>query len=561
MTVAVTYHAKGSVLKIYTEGNAQPGSVYNFVEIGLSQQVAESFVRAFMALQGANSIESQRACWIHVKYFGNFLAEKIGRPKRLPRDCLSGFDSWLFKREFGQKTIGAAHNTALRFLRWCQRNAPEALHPKLELFRLPHAAAGERSQTSSETVPEEALIKNILAACYSEIEDIEKRIHETRELPLSPEPNDLADAMMQLLMYGDGELATRQQCNSMRGGTNFVHKLRQFGGLRAIREKYYLTGRDVFPFYLAILTQTSGNPQSLLNAKQDCIIGVPMRDDLERVVWDKERARREQAPDFSKSKEWGAPNIVRKLKVLNSELRAGAREKFSESLFLCRNLHGHVARPSWQAIHDCLKEFRERHRLPKFDLRSLRSAGGRLHHQAGRSIATAKQRLQHASDSTTQKYTPLSDLRGVHDRTILRFQGLLISGSSHPSVNAFIATTSEGIPIQAETVFGFDCKDPLSGIAAGSAKGHPCPSFSQCATCPGAMVVVDDPALVAKLIRSQEHLLRERERATREGWSRRFESLYAPTLSILQRDILPSVSNATMERARVIFSPVLPRLE
>jgi hypothetical protein len=549
------------VLEIFVEEKDQPGSSYNFMEIGFSRCVAKAFLRAFVALQGANVLESQRAGWIQIKRFGNFVAEKFGRPEKLPQDCLSGFDGWMIARGLGIKSIGGTHNTVIRMLQWCLRNTPNAVHPKTLLFRLPMAAQAKESEGRSGIVPDEPLLRKILSECYAEIEEIEKRIYEIRQLPLSSEPSELADLLMLLLQLGGGVLATQEQCLSIHGGHTILARLGPYGGLRGVYGQYYLSMRDVFPFYLAILVQTSGNPQSLLRAHQDCIVNVPMRQDLERIVWDKERAKREQAPDFPKDKKWSAPNIVRKLKLHNEELRVLARPKHTESLFLCRNLHGHVAPPSWQAIHNCLLEFRQRHSLPKFDLSSLRPAGGKLHHQVGRSLVVPKQRLQHTSESTTQIYTPLTDIRAVHDKTILRFQGLLISASLRIAADTSIPLEDNSLSVSAETVFGFGCQEPRGGIALGSRKGEVCPQFHQCATCRGALVVVDDPISVAKLIRSKDHLIRERDRAMKEGWSRRFELLYAPTLAILQRDILPSVSSLILERARTLSCPTLPLLE
>lgn len=561
MTAAVRYRALGVVLEIYVEGRNQPGSVYNFMEIGLSRLVAKAFLRAFVALQGGNIIESQRASWIQIKRFGCFVAERFGSPERLPQDCLSEFDSWMETQGLSIKSIGSTHNTVVRMLQWCLRNTPKAVHSNTVLFRLPLAALAKKSGDRSGIVPDEPLLRRILAACYTEIDENEKRIYAVRQLPLSPEPNELADLLLRLLQYGGGVLANRKQCNSTQDGQTVLRRLGPYGGLRGVYGQFYLSTKDILPFYLAILTQTSGNPQSLLRAHQDCIINVPMRLDLERVVWDKARARREQAPDFPKDKEWSAPNIIRKLKLLNEELRKLARPKYTESLFLCRNLQGNVAPPSWQSIHNYFREFRKRHGLPKFDLRSLRLAGGKLHHHAARSLAAPKQRLQHVSASTTQTYTPLTDIRVVHDRTILRFQGSFISESLRNTADAAVSPEQNAPPVKAETVFGFGCKEPRGGIAPGSRKGEVCSHFHQCATCLGALVVVDDPTFVAKLIRSQEHLMRERERAMKEGWSRRFELLYAPTLAIMQRDILPSISSSTLERARTLSGPTLPLLE
>lgn len=561
MSTPVRHCVLGTVLEIYSGDQIKPGSVYDFEKIGFSKRVAKAFVRAFVALSGANSLESQRANWIQIRRFGNYSFESFGRPTRLPPECLVGFQAWMLERGLGVQTIGSAHTFAVRVLHWCLRNAPQSIHPKTATFRLPRTVRKQEPQGPVQAVLDEPLLRKVLAACYTEIDEAEERILDFRKIPLSPDPSELADLLMYLLRCGDGILASQGQVTSRSGAKFVLTRLRPYGGLRGLYQKFYLTPEDIFPYYLAILIQTSGNPQSLLHANHECIVSVPMRLDLEKVVWDKARAGREQAPDFPKDKEWAAPNIIRRLLRINEELRPFARAKYAESLFLCRNSHGHVAPPSWQTIHNCFREFRARHSIPKFDLRSLRAAGGQLHHQAARSLAAAKQRLQHVNESTTQRYTRLSGIRSVHEKTILRFQGLLISESRRFSQKPTTHSLPDPLWRGAETVFGFGCKDPLGGVAPGSRKGEACPSFHQCATCPGALIVVDDPASVARLLRSMEHLEQERDRAVREGWSQRFEMLYEGTLAILQRDILPGVSSQTLAQARAIPTLSLPRLE
>lgn len=561
MTASICHKVVGTALEIYRDNNDQPGSVYDFEKIGFSKNVAKALVRAFVALQGSNSLESQRAYWIQVKRFGNFARATFGRPERLPANCLDKFNEWMALQGLGIRSIGSTYNSIVRILKWCFRNIPDVVDPKIRMDRLPYASQAKRSLAHTEQVPDEALVRQILSACYSEIEEIERRIFDIRLLSISSEASELVNLLKLLLHHGGGVFPNQAQLLKVPGSKAILARLRSHGGLMGISGQYYLSMRDVFPFYLAILTQTSGNPQSLLYAEQDCIVGVPMRMDLERVVWDKARAGREQAPDFPKDKEWAAPNIVRRIKLLNEELRPLASPKSTNRLFLCRSQHSHVTAPCWQTIHNCFRDFRKRHDLPKFDLRSLRFAGAKLHHRAARSLAAAKQRLQHASDITTQTYTPLDDIRDVHDRAILRFQGLLLSESQKFALNTISADELYSSMASAETLFGFGCKDPLGGIASGSRKGETCLHFHQCATCSGAMIVVDDPACVARLIRSSDHLVQERDRAMKEGWSRRFEMLYAPTLAILQRDILPSISIRTIDQARENPLPPLPPLE
>ena len=563
MSAPVYQKALGVTLELWIPNKEKPASVFNFQEAGFSPRVAKSLVRAFVSLNGANTLESQRASWVLIQRFGRFALETFGRVDRLPRESLHGFDAWLLQKKFSGKSVGATLNAVIRHLRWCLRNAPKAVNPRIELARTPYAARVQRAEAPTDAaVPDEELIRRILVACRQEIETVKERMIAIRSLAQSSGKNNLADLLKQLLKIGNGSLPSQKQLLSAPRGQMILLETRQYGRLRGIQAEYYLNIDDLFPFYLAILVQTSGNPVSLLRARRNCFMDVPLRPDLERMVWDKERAGREQAIDFPKDKTWSAPNVARMLQSLNEELREFASAEDSDALFLCRNHHSRVTRPSWQALHNAFREFRRRNDLPKFDLKSLRKAGARLHHRAARSLAAAKHRLQHADERTTEKYTPLSDRREQHDKVILRFQGVLMSSIlKYESPKKGGLKSKHPVLAPAETLFGFGCKDPLSGVAPGSKSGETCLLFFQCATCPGAIIVVDDPACVARLLRSHDQLLQEHSRALKEGWSARFEQMYGPTLSILRSSVLPAISSHTLEKARELKCPPLPRLE
>jgi len=565
MSVPVNQRQANGTLELWLPGRNRSSSVFDFEAAGFSPRVAKALIRAFVALYGSTTLESQRATWVQVKRFAGYVREKSGRPGVLPRECIVGFDEWLLNRGFSAKSVGGTHNMCVRLLRWCLRNAPEVVDPRIELIRSPYAARSKVAKPASSQIPDEPLVRRILAACYQDIEAVDQRLLSVRLLPLSAEQAELPDLLMQLLIIGQGVLPAKKVMLAARGGRMASERLVKYGALRGVQAKYDLTIEDIFPFYLAILIQTSGNPMALLRARRDCIVEVPLRPELERIVWDKERACREQAPDFPRDKAWSAPNIVRRLLLLNADLRTVASASDADALFLCRNHHSRVVRPSWQSVHDALREFRSRHGLPKFDLRVFRRAGAKMHHRASRSLAAAKHRLQHADVRTTQEYTPLTDLRSSHDGVILRFQGLLLKNAlqsvaaGETSHRPAVGRTIEAPPV--ETTFGFECRDPTGGIAPGSRAGELCTRFTQCATCPGAMVVVDDPACVARLLRTRGHLLKEHARALSEGWSSRFDQLYGPTLRILNSEVLPAVSNHTLEEARAFLGSPLPRLE
>ncbi|HKU28270.1 MAG TPA: hypothetical protein VJQ54_22575, partial [Candidatus Sulfotelmatobacter sp.] len=110
--------------------------------------------------------------------------------------------------------------------------------------------------------------------------------------------------------------------------------------------------------------------------------------------------------------------------------------------------------------------------------------------------------------------------------------------------------------------FGFGCKDPFAGLAPGSEPGRMCLQFFRCATCPGALIPVDDIRVVARLLSASEALRQARQQSIREGWTMRFEVMYGPVQAILDQEILPILGEAIVERARqLVDTNRLPWIE
>lgn len=543
----VLHHIDGSRVVVTGPDGGPPRSTFDFEMIGFSRYVANGITRAFVALNGHTTIESQRLVWRQLKCLAASQCQFGKCPSILPQNCMDQLDGWMRRRGYNQNTDAATHTAIGRVLRWCLRNSPEMIDPKVKILAAPHQSKKPPEACSLN----EQTIKSILSVCYSEIEEIEARIIACRELPLSHEPSLEGDLILRFLVYGHGHIPSSADLLHRKGGNGLMWHIKKYGGLQLLATRYYLNLEDIFPFYLALLVQTSGNPQALLSLTRDCIRPHPIRSDLERIVWDKPRAAREQYPDFPKDKTWSAPNIARRLISLNEDLVSIAEKSHRNELFLCRNARRGVFAPSWQGIHDCFRRFREKHNLPDFQLRELRKAGAVLHHRAGRSIVAAQKRLNHSDSTTTQLYTPLSDRKFDHDLTILKFQGLLVSESIN-STRLKSKKDSTSTVSKAQTIFGFSCADPMAGVAPGSTKGEMCLQFCSCATCPGAMIPVDSPSAIARILNARDGLAMAQRRAFKEGWSPRFQAIYAPILGIIEREILPSITESVLEKARKI---------
>ncbi|MBU0537698.1 MAG: hypothetical protein KKG73_04585, partial [Gammaproteobacteria bacterium] len=525
-SVAVKQIRRGAIVELWVGDNTEAMSIHDFQAAGFSENIAEAVARSFVALQGGNTVESQNAHWRLLRKFGNFIAQTYGDIKIIPINCLSDFEAHLAESKIALRTSGNAYNAAYGVLNWLLRNAPKLIDNRIIIERGQVASRSYSISLPRSEPPDEALITRILSCCYEEIDATQAARRIIRSIPLKTESDEFSEILRFLLKAGEGRLPTMAQLCSVPGGQGVKKELSKYGGVVEIYS--YISMRELFSYYLAILVQASANPQSLREADKNCIIEIPFREDLERFVWEKKRSGRLQTPDFSKNKEWAAPNIARKLLAENSELRDLAPLRYRDALFICRTSAMNVSIPSWQSIHNCLREFQKQHELPFFTLTDLRRAGAVMHHKAGRSILAAQQRLQHKSPLVTQKYTALEDLSVHHNNKIRKFQGLMIQ-TARKVISSDTSLNKKSQGRNAETLFGFQCKDPLAGLADGSRPGVTCPKFQQCSSCSGAIVVVDDPSNVARLISAAEHLSVERERAISEGWSKRFDYLYQPT--------------------------------
>lgn len=549
----------GHVIELFREGSSKPNTVLDFDELGFTSQVTKALVRGHAALEGGHTLETQRLAWRHLRLFASALSEHPHPIGRLPRSSLADLDRALEQTNFTEKKRASVHNTVSRMLRWCLRNFPKVIDPDTVVVATKYSKYVDLPV--SKDAPSEDVLKQFLAACYLEIEAVESRVEHYRALCLKPEASTDADLLLSILQIGRGQFATVSQMLKTPGGPALVLRIRASGGYRALASKFNVTPCDVFPFYLAILIQTSGNPQAIMNLERACIKPHPLRTDLERIHWDKGRASRQQVVDFPVSKSWAAPNLARRLMTLNQDLVSSAPVVYQRAVFLCRSNLGFITRPSWQQLHNEFVAFRQRNQLPKFDLKLFRKAGARMHHRAGRAVVAAQQRLNHVSVATTLRYTPLADRREEHDLTIHRFQGEMMKEAASSTE----AVTERSNPSKAarptHTVFGFECADPLAGIAPGSSRGQVCVQFQRCATCPGALIQVDDPHVVARILSARDALIDAERRAWREGWAARFVSVYEPTLQILRNEILPAISEPVLRMAERVASIPIPVLE
>ncbi|VWD37437.1 hypothetical protein BCO18430_06489 [Burkholderia contaminans] len=516
-----------------------------------------------MATYGHTTAKSQKTQWAHLRKFAKYLrAAGCNELSSLPSGVLIDYRNWLAMEKLALSSADCAFRTARAMLSYCERSASHVLNGEMKLSILGFGSGETRHR---ESIPDQE-VKKILSCCYGEIERIEQRLKFGRILVSGGAPDnensEKSKLISELLDLGKGVLPT--QVEIFRARRNLKRRVLAHGGLRVLAGLLWLCTDDLLPFYLALLIQTSGNASSMKEIERDCIRSHPVRSDLERIVWKKRRANREQWVDMPVGRKWSAANIVRRLRVLNEDLIPRCPVYDRDKLFLAYRLDKCLPGfPSDSRLVVLKNEFADRHGLPNFTFSSIRRAGARAHHKATGDTRVAQKRLNHTSLRTTARYLDANELAETHDRIIRGYQGMLLRASIG------LTETSSGsgsavveMPAPAETVFGFGCVNPFAGLAEGSKPGVLCMQFQKCAVCPGAIIPLDDVTVVARLLAASCALEDARERALKEGWMPRFLKLYEPTREILSGEILPAVTETVRRLAtEKMDKSRIPRLE
>lgn len=529
-------------------------ATFDLSQLDIHPKIAAALLRAHAAEFGHNEIETQKQAHRCIRKFILFLQE-CGRHHDvpLPSTVCIDFHQWLIATGLKSSTAQSIQNVVISILRWCDRNIKEIFSacPDFIVPGFIREAPSKRREFTSD------FVKKVLDACYGEIEKVEARIEYGARLTAGDSSNEedgelLAGVISDLLKIGQGFIPSQKLVN--RSGLGLSRRVAACGGLRHIRSLLHVTVPDILPFYLAVIIQTGGNPSGIQEIKMDCIKRHPLRDDLEFLDWDKPRARREQRVDFPRAKRWSAPNIIRRLLKINENLRSRCHEGDCRSVFLSIDLNGvdkAAAVPSVQSLHNYLAAFIGRHGLREFDFRDWRCNVAREHRKAAGSIEAARKRLNHGSAGTTSLYVNTQNFESFHYRAIAEFQGQLIRGP-YVKANRAVAEVVENDRAEkrAGTVFGFECRDPFSGLDGVTSAGSRCLNFTRCSTCPGSLIPLDDPEVISRIWGAKLAIEEARDRAVRQGWLSRYEKLYAATLKIIEQEILPVVSSAVLSRAK-----------
>lgn len=531
-------------------------SRFNLASYGIPEKLSRELLRAMMSEFGHTSLETHRQTFRCIRKLARFLKEtneEIELPLRstTPND----FHQWLASSELCASTAQSHQNVVFAILKWCQRNSRGVISARA-VFPFQNF---QRNQPKSRKPLIEDTVRKILSACYEEIEEVETQRdlgdRLFRGMPQGSNEEELAKLLSDVFRAGNGRIPGQTALN--RAGGNLARRVAAAGGLSFLRELIYVSPRAMFPFYLAIMCQTAGNPSPISKIQCECIEGHPIREDIEVLIWFKPRSQSEQRAEFPRTKQWSAPSIVRRfLRVSGYTREHLAKGADRSNLFIATPRRGALTGrvPCAQQMHLMLEDFILKHGIENFDFKDLRLFSANTFKKTSGGLLAAKQKLNHRSLRTTEKYINPTEVAPQYDKFIHHFQGKLVSLAKDGSIRSAKDKLQEKAESEtsASTVFGFDCSAPFSGVYGRSKRGELCTDFTGCATCAGAIIPTDDPGIISRLVSAKLALSSAKDRSIREGWVARFNSVYLPTLVILENDVLPSVSASVLAKATEI---------
>lgn len=541
-------------------------TLIDFSRLPLAPVLRRALADAFWNQERVRSEESLRGYWHSLKTFGRFAQEtKAVRGFSDVNSAMVGrYLEWL-NRQVGPDgtpwhltTRGAAYSGVRTLLRWLQRCRPGLLgtidFPR-NVFPLHHTAL-KRSGLSPQ------VLRAILKACEQEIAALRTlREQGAQELVAaraarSGEIRTRGEVLLHIEEHHGG---VAPPALTLVGKRNCVRTASDaHGGYRAIEPCLYPRIESIFPYYLAIIIHAAGNPQAIAQLGIDCLQPIPLLDDRELLVWSKGRAGKLQRRSFRTADPFEPPALVREIVQWTLRLRPRVAPAYRNRLFIAKG-HAGIRPLGWSFIKTARRLFIERHHLPPFPLSAIRPGVLTAFYRLSGDLRQAKEIANHAHLSTTVSYVQGPEVESQNQVRVAALQGAFLGHIEGrvPTSGAEPPADRPVPPGQAVSMFGFDCKDPLAGIAPGTRAGELCTHYLGCFTCPNA-VITTDPASLARLVQARDHL--------RSGSSyihpARWDAIYAPQLRILEEDILTRFSARDLTAAAALRAtlPSLPQL-
>lgn len=560
--------------------------IFDPVALDMPQDLTSAFVEAFRVHDAGSSISTRRGRWREMRRFGRFLrADGVRGAADVNAGTIRRYiDAQAPEPNRGQLSRATmAHRFAgLRpLLERVEQIRPDLFGSALAIPFSPFPSTGWTPAPKARLTAVE--MKTILAAAYDEIDIAWDRFQRGRVIISASHPPEgngreqaLARWVWKLHRVGDGIAPSGEAIRA--AGIN-ANSLERYGRQEAIAQHYHLTSHTMGPFFVALAIQLAANPHPLRAIRRDCLVPHPIDEHRVMVEWIKRRTGRNpkmQRRSFDRRKLRSAPRLIEMLLAMTEPLVAHAPPDERDCLFLIRYssraFYRRHDRPAGliapDSIPGLIKRFigranqrierwntahpeRPKPPVPKFTASQLRGSVATEHYLAsGGDLRAAGAVLNHANLVTTDRYVEGPTARKLEQETIARLQKLMVAWVCGPDGKE----SSHHSPVTA--LFGHRCLAPV----AQGAGGHPhlCSRLLGCLGCPGLIVPLDVERF-ARVLQAYRHLLNARDHIDPARWG----LFYAPSLQVLEHDLLPAFSPELREQAeqQAALLSDLPELE
>jgi hypothetical protein len=540
----------------------------DFRTLHLPRDVAVVLSDAFWHRAAASGLQTMFDHWSRLRFFGRFNKETraVRGLSDLKGDILVRYVGWLNTQSTAQgcplskATQASTYTSLLKLLQWIARCRPGLLG-SIDWPIRPFPWRN-RDTKNRRGIPA-ARVRELLKACERDIAATRLMRREGEQLREASRAAGATyrNARGAVLDFIDSEFDGVLPPTPIfyRTHNHFYHHLYKHGRFGGFEPYLYPNAYGLFPYYLAIVLHTAGNSQAIAEMQMDCLQPIPLLDDREMLVWDKPRSSSVQRRSFRSSDPFEPPTLVREVIDWTQRLRSRVKAEHRNRLFLMKTTMGPTAATRIK-FDRALRVFIARHRLSPFVLGSLRPSVLTAHYRSTGDLRRVKAVANHKSISTTASYVQGPEVALQNGLRMAALQSAWL-GHVEPAADDSISKPATGVsekppPGAAVSMFGFSCRDPLSGIAPGTRQGELCTNFLACLTCPNAIIPTDAPTL-ARLLHARDHLRAAAEHIHPARWA----AIYAPQLRILDEDLLarfPARERAEAERLRAVLRPLLP---
>lgn len=559
-------------------GKAQ---IFDPAELGLPPDLAVPLMQAFHRHDAGSSPKTRRSRWRAMKQLAVFLCEdRVTCACDINAGTIQRYLAALARPSEGKQRSRATMALAFGLVRPLLEGM-ESADPTL--FGSPLAIPWNAFPNAKSHDPKPRLsepqLRAILAAAYEEIDAAWATFQygqAVARLPVEP-PGVLRghglDRWIWRLYRANGGIMPSMA--EMKAASFCPETLKRYGWLEGMAQRYHLTTHTLAPFYIALAIQLAANPEPLRIIRRDCLVPHPIDEDRMMVEWLKRKTGKNpklQRRAFDRRRPRSAPKLIEMLLEMTAPLVPHVPIEERDSLFLVRFMAGaplrgrpHVAGlPSMDAITDAVARFvrrsnkriacwnaehpdRPRELLPAFPPGQLRGSVATAHYLATGDLAGTSALLNHASLVTTDTYVEGPAVRRMERETIARLQRLMVAWVVAPEPEA--VPIADHAPVTA--LFGHRC---LAPVEAGATGPRVCRKLGGCLACPGLVVPIDVERC-ARVMQAHAHLIEARERIEGPRWS----LFYAPSLAVLENDLMPAFPS-TMRRKASALIPALPPL-